>query len=290
MSALVASIASSPALPNSIKVQQLSTKDLIPTTMFLPIDSCHRENNMGPRSTPKGVIFDLGNVLFTWSSETSTNIPAKMIRNIVSSPIWMRYECGLIEQNTCYRQIAQQYSIQASVVAEAFSQVRDSLKSNNAMISFIHDLKAKSQGAVKIFAMSNVAKEDYAVFSSKIADWSIFNHIFTSGHAGMRKPNLDFYRHVLREVELSPEETLFIDDKMENVMAARSLGIDSILFDSNVTVVNTLRTILYDPLGVAFQYLHRHAQQFDSITDTGINVPDNFARLLILETMQDPYV
>ena len=142
---------------------------------------------------------------------------------------------------------------------------------------------------MKIYAMSNISKEDWAVLSTKIPDWSIFDQVFTSGHAGMRKPDPGFYRHVLQEVQLFPEDVLFIDDKMENVLAAKSLGIDSLVFDNNVKVLHALGTILHNPVGKAFQYLHRHAPHFDSITNTGVGVPDNFAHLLILEEMQDQY-
>ena len=242
---------------------------------------------MSPRSPPKGVIFDLGDVLLTWSPETSTSISAKMMGSILSSSTWMKYERGLVDQDTCYHQIAQDLSIPASEVAEAFSQARDSLRPNNTMVSLIHDLKAKSQGTTKIIAMSNMAKEDFASISTKMMDWSLFDQIFISGHAGMRKPDLEFYRHVLREIELSPEEVIFIDDRQENILAARSLDIESILFDNDVAVVRALRTILYDPIRMAFQYLYNHAQHFDSITDTGVDVPDNFAQLLVLECMQD---
>lgn len=212
------------------------------------------------------------------------------MRSMLSSTIWMKYECGDLEQDACYHQIAQHFSVPPGEVAEAFSQARDSLQPNDAMVSFIRDLKQQSQGAMEIYAMSNISKEDWAVLSTKMPDWSMFNQVFTSGHAGMRKPDPNFYRHVLQEIKLSPEETLFIDDKMENVLAAKSLGIDSLVFDNNDTVLHALRTILHDPVGRAFQYLYRHAQHFDSITDTGVEVPDNFAQLLILDAMQDQYV
>ena len=155
------------------------------------------------------------------------------------------------------------------------------------MVSFIHDLKQASRGAVKVYAMSNVSKEDYAILSTKLADWSVFNRVFTSGHAGMRKPDLSFYRHVLGEIELAPEEAVFIDDKMENVLAAKSLGIDSILFQDNSTVTRTLRSIFDGPKGRGSNYLYRNPEHFDSITDSGVVVRDNFARLLILDATQD---
>ena len=245
---------------------------------------------MRPNSSPKGIIFDLGDVLFTWSPNTSTIIPARMLKSILSSSIWRQYECGFLNQNTCYHHIAQHFTISASEIAEAFSQARDSLQPNPTLVSFIRDLKEQSQGTIKTFAMSNVSREDYAILSTKMTDWSIFDQVFTSGHVGKRKPDLEFYRHVLQKINMAPEETLFLDDKVENVLAARSLGITGIVFDQNDTAVHALTTALRDPVGRAFQYLRRHAQRFDSITDTDIDVPDNSAQLLILDAMQDQYV
>lgn len=242
---------------------------------------------MLPQTPPKGIIFDLGDVLFTWSPDTTTSLPAKTIRDIISSAIWMEYETGRIEQDACYHQVAHNLSISALEVAEAFSQARNSLQPNNAMLSFIHELKEASRGAVKVYAMSNISKEDYAVLSTKMADWSVFNRVFTSGHAGMRKPDFSFYHHVLEETKLAPEEAIFVDDRMENVLAARSLGIKSIVFDRNSTVTRTLSNIFDDPVRKGYEYLYRNARRFDSITDSGVVVPENFAQLLILDATHD---
>lgn len=135
--------------------------------------------------------------------------------------------------------------------------------------------------------MSNISKEDYQVLSTKMADWSIFSRVFTSGHVGMRKPDLSFYHHVLKEIRLAPEEAIFIDDKLENVLAARSLGIKSIVFDDTSIVVHTLSSIFNDAVGRGNKYLSLNAKQFNSITECGVVVPDNFAQLLILDTTQD---
>ena len=242
---------------------------------------------MSSQTPPKGVICDLGDVLFTWSPNTTTTLPAKTIRSIVSSAMWMEYETGRIEKDTCYHQVAHHFSTLASEVAEAFSQARDSLQPNNAMVSFIHDLKKASRGALKVYAMSNISKEDYAVLSTEMADWSVFDRVFTSGHAGMRKPDLSFYRYVLEETKLAPEEAIFIDDQNVNVLAARSLGIKSIVFDDNLNVARTLSNIFGGPVGKGYEHLYRNAKHFDSITDGGVVVPENFAQLLILDATQD---
>lgn len=242
---------------------------------------------MPPPTPLKAIICDLGDVLFTWSPDTTTTLPPKTIHGFLSSPIWMEYETGRIDQDACYHQVAQQFSVPVSEVAEAFSQARDSLRPNGAMVSFLCDLKDASRGAVKVYAMSNVSKEDYVSLSTRMAGWSVFDRVFTSGHAGMRKPDLNFYHYVLQETKLAPEEAVFIDDKHTNVLAARSLGIDSIVFDDSSKVARTLCNIFRGPVGKGYEYLYRNAKHFDSISEYGVVVPENFAQLLILEATQD---
>lgn len=233
----------------------------------------------------KGVIFDLGDVLFTWSPNTTTVISPKALRSFLSSPTWFQYECGHLSQDACYESISEEFSVEYSQVAEAFSQARASLQPHSQLVEVIKDLKKRP--LLRVYAMSNVAKEDFAALADKM-DWSLFDRVFTSGEAGMRKPNPDFYKHVLQEIELAPEQVLFVDDKEENVLAAESLGMDAFIFDR--ATLGNLQTILDDTVARGREYLYRNAKKFDSVTDSGIVVADNFAELLILEAMQDRYV
>ncbi|CAF9933085.1 MAG: hypothetical protein HETSPECPRED_008526 [Heterodermia speciosa] len=236
---------------------------------------------------PKALIFDLGDVLFSWSPDTKTTIPAVVMRKLISSGTWAKYECGQLQQAVCYRELAKDFSLPVSEIAEAFSQARDSLAPNEAMITLIHELKRASGGSLHVYAMSNISIEDYTVLSTKMADWTIFDRVFTSGQAGMRKPDIPFYRYVLQEINASPSETVFVDDKIENVRAARSLGITGVQFDDASIVAHTLRSLFDGPVKRGYEYLYRNAKRFSSMTDSGIMVSENFAQLLILDTTHD---
>ncbi len=65
--------------------------------------------------------------------------------------------------------------------------------------------------------MFNISRPDYAILSTKPADWSIFDRVFISGDAGMRKANLNFYHHILKETQTAAQDAIFVDDKSENV-------------------------------------------------------------------------
>ena len=54
---------------------------------------------------------------------------------------------------------------------------------------------------------------------------NLFVKLWFSHQMGMIKPDPDIYKYVLKDAGLNPAETLFIDDTLPNVEAARSLGI-----------------------------------------------------------------
>lgn len=54
-----------------------------------------------------------------------------------------------------------------------------------------------------------------------------------SATIGMRKPSPGIYRYTLKKFRLEPKETVFIDDKRDNVAAARKFGIKAYLYDQD---------------------------------------------------------
>ncbi len=54
---------------------------------------------------------------------------------------------------------------------------------------------------------------------------SSFEQFYLSHEIHLRKPNADIYEFVLEVNGLNPSETFFVDDTLENTIAARKLGI-----------------------------------------------------------------
>ena len=206
-----------------------------------------------------------------------------MIEKIVSSPPWHLYESGQLSQPECYERAARQFGLDTSEVAEAFIQIHASLQPDAAVVAFIKGLRKDTP--VKIYVMSNIAKEDFEALGDKM-DRRLFNAVFTSGAYGTRKPEPDFYCKVMEEIDLKPEEVVFVDNRHENVAAATNLGIRGLVFDKEM--VKTLQGVLDEPATRTRNLLHRNAKKFESKIDNGIGVGDNVASLLILEATQKP--
>ncbi|TFK54482.1 HAD-like protein [Heliocybe sulcata] len=243
---------------------------------------------VAPYRTFTTLICDIGDVLFTWSSTTKTSISARTLKAMMTSPTWRLYERGLYTQDECYRQLSQDFPPYDPVEIEhAMDEARDSLTSNDDMIAFLRQLKSETNGQLRVLAMSNISKPDYAFLRTKPTDWSVFDDVYKSSDAGERKPNLGFYRYVVDGAALDPSSTVYIDDKLENVLVARSLGMYGIVFDNQEKVIRALRNLIGDPVQRGWGFLHSNAGRLHSYTNTGVMVPETFAQLMIMDVTQD---
>lgn len=78
-----------------------------------------------------------------------------------------------------------------------------------------------------------------AVFTAQTGAPSInsyFKKAWYSHEVGLRKPNADMYAYVLKDAGLAANETLFIDDSVNNIVAAARLGIKTHLLLPGETI------------------------------------------------------
>ncbi|KAF8508540.1 hypothetical protein JB92DRAFT_3083874 [Gautieria morchelliformis] len=205
----------------------------------------------------KNIVFDIGDVLFTWSPASNPAVTSQDLRRLLRSPVWFEYEKGNMSQEECYAQFT----------TTAFQAARDSLSYDHGMFSLLRDIKTREH--YYVYALSNISSPDHQVPKTKVAasTWNPFDGVFTSAAAGERKLHLGFYRHVLSHTQKWIRGTIFIDDKVEN---ASSLGI-----------------ICGDPVVRAREYLSENQMCLITYTSENEPIEDNIAQLLILEATGD---
>jgi HAD superfamily hydrolase (TIGR01509 family) len=177
--------------------------------------------------------------------------------------------------------------VEAVGIAETFQRARESLQCNKPMLEFLHAIKRDNRG-VKIYAMTNISAPEWELLRRtgplKQEDWNLFEQVFTSCEAHERKPNLGFYRRVLEVTGVDPIRTLFVDDKLENVLPAQSFGMHGIVYTTFEKVSRKMRNLLReDPVGDGNAWIRTNAKRMPSMTNTGAVLMENFAQLLILE-------
>lgn len=70
-----------------------------------------------------------------------------------------------------------------------------------------------------------------------------FDKVYYSCRIGMRKPDKEIFELVLKENDLKPEETVFIDDSIQHVKAAGECGINAYLLPKNMEVGTLLKEL-----------------------------------------------
>ncbi len=86
-------------------------------------------------------------------------------------------------------------------------------------------------------AFIKIAVEQYGNYILE----DIFDKIYLSHNMGYRKPEFEAYTMILEDNKLIPSETIFVDDKLENIEAAKKLGIDARLHPFNQYIGKSIR-------------------------------------------------
>jgi putative hydrolase of the HAD superfamily len=66
----------------------------------------------------------------------------------------------------------------------------------------------------------------------------LFEKTYFSFELGLRKPNAEIFKFVLEDAGIRPEETMFIDDFIENIDTARLMGFQTIHLKAPLTLTD----------------------------------------------------
>lgn len=95
-----------------------------------------------------------------------------------------------------------------------------------------------------LYALTNWSAETWPVAVARYDFLGWFDGVLVSGAERMRKPDSAFYRLLEQRFGIDLATSLFIDDNLRNVEAARALGMRSIRFESPVQLAAALAEII----------------------------------------------
>ncbi len=182
--------------------------------------------------TIKNIVFDLGNVLVSFKPlEFLIEVLGDRKKAdecytlILQSPEWKALDEGLISIEDAQRNLIQREPSLATGVEIFYQRWMEMFHPIEENVQLLEPLK---QRGYRLYVLSNIIREVYEVFQTQLPFFDRFDGIVASCEAGMSKPNRAIYEHLLHTFNLTTNETLFIDDLIENVEAARAVGIASI--------------------------------------------------------------
>ena len=184
-------------------------------------------------SNIKNIVFDLAGVVFARNKE---RCPEELLRFFCfvipghkMPAFWEDYDRGIksidevAEALGKYRNCSTEYA--HTKILEAITY-QDEIAATKQLIS---ELKAAGH---HLFVLSNMSRE-YIDYLRRKEVYAAFEGEVISCEVGLCKPEQEIYKCVLSRYNLKADETLFLDDRAENVDAAIACGMGGLLFDRN---------------------------------------------------------
>jgi epoxide hydrolase-like predicted phosphatase len=121
------------------------------------------------------------------------------------------------------------------ITAEFFSGDR----TDATLLEFLRSLRPER----KVGLISNAWSGLRAFITSQRFE-DVFDEMIISAEIGLMKPDPRIYRLALEKLGVQPEESVFLDDVLVNVEAARSLGMTGIHFTQPDKALDELKQLL----------------------------------------------
>jgi putative hydrolase of the HAD superfamily len=186
----------------------------------------------------KCIIFDIGGVLLDFYDNEYYGYLAKLSKRSKAyiekklDPLNARLDLGIIRTEYFEKKISELFHVKKNQV-RLLEFYKEHARVNTKMVGLTEKLHKKYRIAV----LSNVGFEKYDV-NRRMIDYSKFDYRFLSCYMELRKPDPEIFRCALRKMRLRSDQVIFIDNQIENVLSARSVGIRSILFKSYKQLCN----------------------------------------------------
>ena len=182
----------------------------------------------------KNVVFDFGGVLVDWDPRYfyrkifATEAEVEYFLTNVCTPAWNAQTDADMTFAEAIETLVPKFPQYEREIRLYFEGWPDML---HAEIPESILLKAtlRAEG-YRLYGLTNWSAETMPIAKRKFTFMNGFDGVVVSGEEGIKKPDPKIFQLLLDRYNLRPEETVFFDDHIENIIAARELGIHGILF------------------------------------------------------------
>lgn len=188
----------------------------------------------------EAIVFDLGGVILNIDYHLTRKAFEKlgvsnfdeMYSQSSADMLFRELETGKISEENFYKEVNKRTGLELSPeeINKAWNAMLLDFREDS--LQFLDLLKKK----YKLFLLSNTnhihIKEFNKIYFGKKREKpfiEFFEKAYFSCEIGLRKPDAACYEWVLKKEKLVPEKTIFVDDSIQNVEAAKLVGMQTVL-------------------------------------------------------------
>lgn len=185
----------------------------------------------------KNIVFDMGRVLLKFDPWVSLEKycekqedKERIYQELFLGPEWIMGDEGKITNGQRYELVKERLPKELhqtlKLIVENWEVCMEPVE---GALEFYRQVKEKGYHT---FVLSNACNRFYGYFP-RFYDLNSFDGVVVSSDIKMIKPDPEVYQYLLQTYCLLPSECLFLDDMEENILAARTAGMEGIVFQDN---------------------------------------------------------
>lgn len=180
----------------------------------------------------KAIIFDLGGVvahggyldfLKHYCLKCLTPRGKKLV-----SKLEHEVNLGKISEKEFYRKLQAIFDVHLSA-KRMHDLIAKKMTFDKELVKFIPHLK-RSKVVMFTNSIGHIASEVLGRDHKKVK--KLFERVFDSNKIHLAKPDPKAYRYIMKKLKVRPAETLLVDDRLENILPARKIGMQGIVYKS----------------------------------------------------------
>jgi epoxide hydrolase-like predicted phosphatase len=178
----------------------------------------------------RAVVLDVGGVVASYVPGTNVNAawekrlglaPGSITKRVWNLPSQVAAELGVISVEEFWREVAAALKLADRDAENFYEDCWTSNYLDDRVAAWVRSLRPRYRVASLSNGWSDGRRQCIERFGlDQLVDLMVF-----SAEEGVAKPDPEIYRRTLERLEVEPVEALFIDDRMDNVEAAASLGL-----------------------------------------------------------------
>ena len=196
----------------------------------------------------KNIIFDVGKVLVEYDpdgmmkklgfdEETLQTVNQAVFQN----ELWNESDRGVLSPEELLEAFIANNPAYEKEIRQVIDAVGDTISLMPYTVEWVKGLKERGY---HLYILSNYAEYTYEKTSHKMEFLPSMDGVVFSYRCKLIKPEKEIYEYICKTYELKPEESVFLDDRKDNVEAARNMGMHGIVFENYAQGSETLEQLL----------------------------------------------
>lgn len=199
------------------------------------------------------VVFDLGGVLVDWNPRylyrdlfKGDETAMEHFLSTICTPDWNDKQDAGRSFAEAAAELKAKHAAHADMIDAWFPGFNKMLA--GPIHGTVEILSNLHKSGMPLYALTNWSDETFPIARQRFDFLNFFKGILVSGKEKLAKPDLQIFKLLIARYNLTPTQTIYIDDNALNIEAARALGFHAIPFTTPQTLADDLGRFGLSPL------------------------------------------